>query len=54
MAACGIKHLAGLPNPESRDLVRTKATAASAGELQKALPNCQIEWDGSVSESGKR
>ncbi len=42
----GIKHLAGLPNLEWLDLRRTKASAAGVAELQKALPNCKIVWDG--------
>jgi len=45
----GIKHLAGLTNLESLDLRRTKASAAGIAELQKALPNCKIEWDGGES-----
>jgi len=32
------------------DLRGTKATAASVAELREALPNCQIEWGGSVIE----
>jgi Leucine-rich repeat (LRR) protein len=46
LSDAGIKHLAGLPNLESLDLRRTKASAAGIAELQNALPNCQIAWDG--------
>ena len=46
--------LASHPNLESLDLRRTKASAASIAELQKALPNCKIEWDGGGSESGQK
>jgi Leucine-rich repeat (LRR) protein len=45
----GIKHLAGLPNLEWLNLRRTKASAAAVAELQKALPKCQIDWDGGVN-----
>jgi hypothetical protein len=27
-------------------VTKTKVTAASVAALQKALPNCKIEWDG--------
>jgi hypothetical protein len=50
----GIRHLAGLPNLESLDLRRTKASAAGIAELQKALPNCKIIWDGGETDSGKK
>ena len=50
----GIKHLAGLTNLESLDLRRTKASAAGIAELQKALPGCQIVWDGGESEGDKK
>jgi len=46
LSDAGIKHLAGQTNLESLDLRRTKASAAGIAELQKALPECQIEWDG--------
>ena len=49
----GIKHLANLTNLESLDLRRTKASAAGVAELQKALPQCKIEWDGGVIEPKK-
>jgi len=54
LSDAGIKHLAGLTNLEALDLRRTKATAAAIAELQKALPNCQIVWDGGGSESGQK
>ncbi|MBI3465845.1 MAG: hypothetical protein HY000_22740 [Planctomycetes bacterium] len=54
LSDAGIKHLAGLTNLESLDLRRTKASAAGIAELQHALPNCQIVWDGAEPESGKK
>ena len=54
LSDAGIKHLAGLTNLESLDLRRTKASAAGIAELQKALPKCQIVWDGGESESGTK
>jgi hypothetical protein len=42
----GINHRAGLPSLEWLDLRRTKASAAGVAELQNALPNCKIDWDG--------
>ncbi len=41
----GLKLLAELKNLTSLDLRRTKVTAAAVPSLQKALPNCKIEWD---------
>jgi hypothetical protein len=46
LSDAGIKHLASLTNLEWLGLRRTKASAAGVAELQKALPKCQIEWDG--------
>ncbi len=54
LSDAGIKQLAALPNLEWLDLRRTKASAAGVSELQKALPNCQIVWDGGASQSGKK
>lgn len=42
----GLRHLAGLKNLDSLDVLRTKATTAGVAELQKALPECKIDWDG--------
>ncbi|MBI1903292.1 MAG: leucine-rich repeat protein [Planctomycetia bacterium] len=42
----GLSVLAGLAKLETLGLKRTKVTAAGVAELQKALPKCQIEWDG--------
>jgi len=53
LSDAGFKHLAGLTNLTELDLRRTKASAAGVAELQKALPNCQIVWDGGVLEGGK-
>ncbi len=47
----GLKHLAGLTNLEVLDLRQTKVTAAGIAELQKALPNCRIPWDGDAAAS---
>jgi Leucine-rich repeat (LRR) protein len=46
LSDAGIKHLAALTNLEALDLRRTRVRAAGIAELQKALPKCQIEWDG--------
>jgi len=42
----GLKHLAGLSKLDHLTLQRTSVTAAGVAELQKALPNCRIQWDG--------
>jgi len=42
----GIKHLEGLTNLQWIDLRNTKVTASGVAALQKALPQCKIEWDG--------
>jgi Leucine-rich repeat (LRR) protein len=42
----GIRHLEGLTSLESLDLRKTKVTAAGIERLQKALPQCKIDWDG--------
>ncbi len=38
-------HLMGMTNLKVLFLTRTIVTAAGVPELQKALPNCKIEWD---------
>uniref|UniRef100_A0A7C4LLH5 non-specific serine/threonine protein kinase n=1 Tax=Schlesneria paludicola TaxID=360056 RepID=A0A7C4LLH5_9PLAN len=40
----GIQHLEGLTNLEALDLRQTKVTAAGIERLQKALPQCKIDW----------
>lgn len=44
----GIKHLVSLTNLEWLNLRGIKASAAGVAELRKALPQCQIEWDGAT------
>ncbi len=36
----------------SLDVKKTKVTAADVAALQKALPNCKIEWDGAAQGAG--
>ncbi len=36
----------------SLDITKTKLIPASVAALQKALPNCKIEWDGAAQGSG--
>jgi hypothetical protein len=47
----GLKQLAGLKNLQALQLKRTKVTASGIGELQAALPDCKIAWDGSTEPS---
>jgi WD40 repeat protein/Leucine-rich repeat (LRR) protein len=44
-AVADLKPLAGITNLESLNVQKTKVTAAQVAALQKALPNCKIEWD---------
>lgn len=46
----GLKHLESLKSLTLLDLRKTKVTAAGVATLQKALPNCKIDWDGGVIE----
>ena len=55
MTDAGLRHLEeGLTNLTALDLRKTKASAQGIERLQKALPNCKIEWDGSVVEPVKK
>ncbi len=40
-----LEHLAALTNLRNLSLRQTKVTAAGVAALQKALPNCKIDWD---------
>ena len=40
-----LEHLAALTNLTNLSLRQTKVTATGVAALQKALPNCKIEWD---------
>ena len=42
----GLEHLKGLTKLGELNLTGTKVTATGVASLQKALPNCKIEWDG--------
>jgi internalin A len=42
----GLVHLKGLTKLLELDLRKTKVTTAGVADLQKAIPNCKIEWDG--------
>ena len=42
----GLKHLAGMTNLEHLGLAGTQVTAEGVADLQKALPNCKISWNG--------
>ena len=48
-----VPQLAKLKELRSLDLSDTKVTEAGVKELQKALPKCQIEWDGGTIEPKK-
>lgn len=54
MTAAGIARLTALKKLQHLDLRGTKVTAAGIAELQKALPKCQIEWDGGESQRDKK
>ena len=41
----GLTHLVGLAKLDKLLLKGTRVTPASVAALQKALPNCKIEWD---------
>ena len=45
----GLERLAALKNLTRLELQGTMVTAAGVATLQKALPNCKIEWDGATS-----
>jgi len=42
----GLEHLAGCRALRNLNLQQTKVTAAAVAELQQALPECRILWDG--------
>lgn len=42
----GLEHLKGLTNLVRLELKMTNVTATGIVDLQKALPNCKIDWDG--------
>lgn len=42
----GLKHLTELKQLRTLNLANTKVTATGVAELNKALPNCDITWDG--------
>ncbi|MBS0207575.1 MAG: SUMF1/EgtB/PvdO family nonheme iron enzyme [Planctomycetes bacterium] len=45
----GLAHLYGLKTLSVVRLNKTKVTAAGVAALQRALPNCKIEWDGATA-----
>jgi hypothetical protein len=49
----GLLHLYGLKNLQQIDLRRTKVTAAGIAALQKALPDCKIDWDAPAAKSNE-
>jgi hypothetical protein len=50
----GLKHLAGLSNVKHLDLTGTQVIADGVAALQKALPKCQILWDGGIIDATKK
>ena len=50
----GLEHLAGTAPLRALNLTDTKVTEAGVKKLAKALPQCQITWDGGVIEPGKK
>jgi hypothetical protein len=42
----GLQHLAGLKNLNLLQLYKTRVTADGVAALRKALPDCNIQWDG--------
>ncbi|HEX3869882.1 MAG TPA: hypothetical protein VHV77_05580 [Pirellulales bacterium] len=47
----GLRHLEPLTALTTLMLNSTEVTAAGIAKLQKALPNCKIEWDGTVQKT---
>jgi serine/threonine protein kinase/Leucine-rich repeat (LRR) protein len=45
----GLVALAGCKNLTFLDLKQSQVTATGVAKLQKSLPNCKIEWDGSTT-----
>lgn len=41
----GLEHLKGLANLKYLSVVRTRTTREGRAMLQKALPNCEIQWE---------
>jgi len=50
----GLAHFKDCKNLKRLNVEKTKVTAAGIGGLAKALPQCRIEWDGSVIEPTAR
>ncbi len=46
LSDAGIKHLEGLANLTELDLRGTKVSAAGVASLRRALPKCDVKWDG--------
>ena len=45
----GLRNLKGLRNLRHLNLVDTQVTEKGVNELQEALPNCKINWDGPIT-----
>jgi Leucine-rich repeat (LRR) protein len=50
----GLEHLKGLTKLGTLNLLNTKVTAQGVTDLQKALPDCKIDWDGSAKSDANR
>ena len=48
MTDAGLQHLKGLTNLQTLELDNTQVTATGLTDLRKALPDCQIEYAGTV------
>ena len=42
----GLTHLRTLKRLETLDIRKTRVTAAGVKQLQEAIPDCTIHWDG--------